>query len=201
MKIDEYTTVCKPGIGVYTELRSKFLAFAFRAGSVSEAMDSVSEVKRKYHDARHVAYAYAIGIDGTTNRANDDGEPSGTAGRPILGQIRSCGLSDVVVVVVRYFGGVKLGTSRLGEAYRSAAAAALTDAGTETVFLKRRLVLRFAYEHMNGVMRLLREAGAVIIANTYDDGCLITVEIRLSLAEGLKERLVKIDTLVITDEQ
>ena len=117
MLIDEYRTIKGAGQGFYSELRSKFLAFAYPVENADEAMHIISGMKREYHDARHVAYAYMIGADCNVFRCNDDGEPSGTAGRPILGQIRSSGLTNVLVAVVRYFGGIKLGAGGLVRAY------------------------------------------------------------------------------------
>ncbi len=128
-----YNTLASPAEGKYTELRSKFLAFAYHVETPDEAQEKVMTLRRRYHDARHVCYAYALGPGQATYRTVDDGEPSGTAGRPILGQIKSHSLSDVVVIVVRYFGGKKLGTSGLLRAYKAAAASALDDAPTTEV--------------------------------------------------------------------
>ena len=154
-------------------------------------------MKREYHDARHVAYAYMIGADCNVFRCNDDGEPSGTAGRPILGQIRSSGLTNVLVAVVRYFGGVKLGTSRLAEAYRAAAADALSNCEIVERYVTVKFSFRFSYEQMNNVMRILRNSESKIIENTYDEGCKITVEVRQSKVEDLQASLEKVEKLFI----
>ena len=163
MLIDEYRTIKGEGQGFYSELRSKFLAFAYPVENADEAMHIISGMKREYHDARHVAYAYMIGADCNVFRCNDDGEPSGTAGRPILGQIRSSGLTNVLVAVVRYFGGVKLGTSRLAEAYRAAAAGALSNCEIVERYVTVKFSFRFSYEQMNNVMRILRNSESKII--------------------------------------
>ena len=180
MLIDEYRTIKGAGQGFYSELRSKFLAFAYPVENADEAMHIISGMKREYHDARHVAYAYMI-----------------TAGRPILGQIRSSGLTNVLVAVVRYFGGVKLGTSRLAEAYRAAAAGALSNCEIVERYVTVKFSFRFSYEQMNNVMRILRNSESKIIENTYDEGCKITVEVRQSKVEDLQASLEKVETLFI----
>ncbi len=197
MLIDEYRTIKGAGQGFYSELRSKFLAFAYPVENADEAMHIISGMKREYHDARHVAYAYMIGADCNVFRCNDDGEPSGTAGRPILGQIRSSGLTNVLVAVVRYFGGVKLGTSRLAEAYRAAAAGALSNCEIVERYVTVKFSFRFSYEQMNNVKRILRNSESKIIENTYDEGCKITVEVRQSKVEDLQASLEKVETLFI----
>ena len=189
MEKDEFLTMAAPSEGYYTELRSKFMAYAFPVSEETEAKTYVSDLKRRFHDARHVAYAYIIGVDGECFRANDDGEPSGTAGKPILGQIRSKGLTDTFVAVVRYFGGVKLGTSRLAEAYKAAAADALEKAGQKRCFVEQELTLRFGYERMSAVMKVVRDANVRIVENGYDDGCVLKVSMRKSLAADFCSRL------------
>ena len=156
MEKDEFLTISAPSEGFYSELRSKFLAFSYHVADEKSVKCEISELKRKFHDARHVAYAYIIGVEGNVCRANDDGEPSGTAGRPILGQIKSVGLTDTLVAVVRYFGGVKLGTSRLAEAYKLAAADALEKSEKKMCFVEEVLTLRFGYERMTAVMKAVK---------------------------------------------
>ncbi len=189
MMKDEFLTLKSPSEGFYSELRSKFFAFAFPITAETEAKEHVAELKRRFHDARHVAYAYIIGVDGDLFRANDDGEPSSTAGKPILGQIRAKGLTNVFVAVVRYFGGVKLGTSRLTEAYKVAAADALEKAEFKQCFVETSLTLRFGYERMSAVMKIVRDAGVRIVENGYDEACVLKVSMRTSMVDPFCERL------------
>ncbi len=189
MEKDEFLTIAAASEGYYTELRSKFMAYAFPVSEEQEAKMYVADLKRRFHDARHVAYAYIIGVEGECFRANDDGEPSGTAGKPILGQIKSKGLTDTFVAVVRYFGGVKLGASRLGEAYKVAAADALDKAEVKRCFVEQTLTLRFGYERMSAVMKVVRETNVRIVENGYDDGCVLKVSMRKSLVPGFCDRL------------
>lgn len=190
--IDQYTTIKTTGEGLYTEKRSKFLAFAHHADDVDEAMAIVAAYRKKYFDARHVCYAYATTPDGSVYRANDDGEPSSTAGKPILGQIQSHGLTNVVVVVVRYYGGVNLGTGGLIVAYRTAAAEAIDNAQTEQRQVEETVSYTFPYPMMNSVMRVVKETGARIVGQTYDNTCEIKLSIRASLAKQLRARLEKL---------
>lgn len=192
---DEYTTLCdKPGAGIVTERRSRFLAFAHHVTTPDEAKALVAAYRKKYYDARHVCFAYVIGPTGDTYRTNDDGEPSGTAGRPIIGQIRSAALTDTLVVVVRYFGGVKLGTSGLAEAYRSAAHAAIADAGTVTRVVTRPVTVTLPYTAMNGVMRAAKDMSAQVISQTYGTHgeCRLTLRVRASAASRLRGLLSRL---------
>lgn len=190
MESDEYLTLSRPSEGYFSDLRSKFLSFARHVDSAEEATGFVAQTRNEYHDARHVAYAYILGYTGETYRASDDGEPSGTAGRPILGQMRSAGLTFTAVCVVRYFGGVKLGTSRLTAAYKAAAADALAHADMQTRRREKVLRLRFAYERMGAAMRAVREADAKVLENGYADGeACLRVAVRLSAEEDLRSRL------------
>lgn len=195
MAFDEYLTLKSPSEGDYSELRSKFLAFAWPVATEDEVKERVSELRRKYHDARHVAFAYVLGAQGDVFRAVDDGEPSSTAGKPILGQINSNGLTFTLVAVVRYFGGVKLGTSRLAEAYKAAAADALEKAETVQCFVEDELTLRFEYDRMSAVMKAVRDTGAKVVENGYDNGCLLRVSMRKSAVEDFCNRLDR--TIVI----
>lgn len=189
---DEFITLSTEGEGLYTEKRSKFLAFACHAGSVDEAMQRVAEFRKRYFDARHVCYAYRLGPDGAIFRANDDGEPSSTAGKPILGQILSRQLTDVLVIVVRYYGGVNLGTGGLIVAYRTAAAEALDNCRTETRLVEEIIDYSFAYPEMNGVMRVVKELSPRIVSQHFDTTCTIRLAIRKSEAERLRCRLQKL---------
>lgn len=190
---DTYKTVSK-GVceGFYSEKRSKFLAFVHHVDSVDEAMAIVKEYRKKYYDARHCCYAYVLGSDRADFRANDDGEPSSTAGKPILGQLNRLELTDVLVVVIRYYGGVNLGTGGLIVAYRTATEDALSKAVIEEKFVEERITYRFTYPMINAVMRVVKETGARIVSQSFDNDCEIVLSIRQSLAEGLQARLDKL---------
>lgn len=190
---DEYKTITKTvGEGYYTEKRSKFLAFAHHVTNVDEVKEVVAEYRKKYYDARHVCYAYMLGAGRTEFRANDDGEPSSTAGKPILGQINSNELTDILIVVVRYYGGVNLGTSGLIVAYREAASDAIAHATIEQRQVEEEVVYDFPYVMMNQVMKVVKDMNPRIIAQTYDNTCQIRLGIRKSLAEQLRSRLAKL---------
>lgn len=190
--IDEYKTITAVSEGTYSELRSKFLAFACPVTTVEEAMDLVAQYSRKYYDARHVCWAYMLGAERECFRSNDNGEPSGTAGKPILGQINSHELTDILIVVVRYFGGVKLGTSGLIVAYRTAAAEAIANAEIveRTVDVEHTFV--FEYPYMNGVLKAVRETGARIVSQGYDMDCTLTVSVRKGTLDELIHRVEKV---------
>ena len=190
---DTYKTVSKEvSEGFYSEKRSKFLAFVHHVDSVDEAMTIVKEYRKKYYDARHCCYAYVLGSDRADFRANDDGEPSSTAGKPILGQLNRLELTDVLVVVIRYYGGVNLGTGGLIVAYRTATEDALSKAVIEEKFVEERITYRFTYPMINAVMRVVKETGARIVSQSFDNDCEIVLSIRQSLAEGLQARLDKL---------
>lgn len=199
--MDSYTTLAAPSEAQVTEKRSRFLAFAQHVATEEEARSVVAQYKKEYYDARHVCYAYVIGDRGETTKSNDDGEPSGTAGRPILGQITAHGLTYVLVIVVRYFGGVKLGTGPLGVAYRTTAAEALDAAETQECVVKATFRVRVPYTEADVAMRFVREAAADIIARDFDEqGTVLTVAVRLDDEQALRERLAKILTLQILQE-
>ena len=186
---DEYKTIASTSEGYYTEKRSKFLAFAHHVQTVDEVKELLAGYRKKYYDARHVCYAYMLGAERTEFRANDDGEPSNTAGKPILGQINSNELTDILIVVVRYYGGVNLGTSGLIVAYREAAADAISHATIETRQVEEIVKYSFAYPQMNDVMRIVKDMNPRIISQTYDNTCEIVLSIRKSEAEQLRNRL------------
>lgn len=190
---DTYKTISKEVCeGFYSEKRSKFLAFVHHVDSVDEAMAIVKEYRKKYYDARHCCYAYVLGSDRADFRANDDGEPSSTAGKPILGQLNRLELTDVLVVVIRYYGGINLGTGGLIVAYRTATEDALSKAVIEEKFVEERITYRFTYPMINAVMRVVKETGARIVSQSFDNDCEIVLSIRQSLAEGLQARLDKL---------
>ena len=189
---DSYTTITDIAEGTYSELRSKFLAFAIPVRTADEALDWVAQYQKEYFDARHVCWAYRLGADGQEYRSNDNGEPSGTAGKPILGQLISHDLSDVLLVVVRYFGGVKLGTSGLIVAYRTAATEAPAAANKIERLVEQEMKLTFTYDHMNLVMRMVKDLSPRIISQDYtDDGSvMMRISIRLSYVDRIRSYFI-----------
>lgn len=195
---DEFLTITDtPAEGFYSEKRSKFLAFAFHVTSEEEVKQYVAEFRKKYYDARHVCWAYMLGADRTDFRANDDGEPSSTAGKPILGQINKNELTDILIIVVRYYGGVNLGTSGLIVAYRTAAAEAIANAEIVSQFVEEEVVFGFPYIMMNDVMKIIKDMSPRIISQTYDNTCEMKLSIRKSEAPMLK---AKFDKLAFKDD-
>ena len=192
--MDSYKTISenRVGEGYITEKRSKFLAFAHHVENVEDVKRLVAEYRKKYYDARHVCWAYMLGHERTDFRANDDGEPSSTAGKPILGQINSLELTNVFIVVIRYFGGVLLGTSGLIIAYREAAAEALADSTIDTRLIEEEISYTFTYPMMNDVMRIVKEMQPRIVSQSFDNTCEIRLAIRKSMAEALKTKLSKL---------
>lgn len=189
---DSFLTIAATGEGYYTEKRSKFLAWAHHVKSTDEVKAMLDDYRKRYYDARHVCYAYMLGPERKDYRANDDGEPSSTAGKPILGQINAAALTDVLVVVVRYYGGVNLGTSGLIVAYREAAALAISNAKTVTRLVEDVVTYDFPYPMMNAVMRVVKDMQPRIVSQSYDNTCSITLAIRKSMAEQLRQRLEKL---------
>lgn len=195
---DEFLTITDtPAEGFYSEKRSKFLAFAFHVTSEEEVKQYVAEFRKKYYDARHVCWAYMLGADRTDFRANDDGEPSSTAGKPILGQINKNELTDILIIVVRYYGGVNLGTSGLIVAYRTAAAEAIANAEIVSQFVEEEVVFDFPYIMMNDVMKIIKDMSPRLISQTYDNTCEMKLSIRKSEAPMLK---AKFDKLAFKDD-
>lgn len=189
---DEYKTIANTGEGTYTEKRSKFLAFSHHVETVDEIKELLQQYHKDYYDARHVCYAYMLGADRTDFRANDDGEPSGTAGKPILGQINSAELTDILIVVVRYYGGINLGTGGLIVAYRTAAMKAIENSETVIRQVEEIVTYSFPYIMMNSVMRIIKEMSPRIVSQTFDNTCTICLSIRKSEAEILREKLNKL---------
>lgn len=199
MNEDVYRTIAAPTEGIYTEKRSKFIAIALPVRTVDEVKALLEEYQKKYYDARHVCYAYMLGPQRKDFRANDNGEPSGTAGKPILGQINSNELTDILIIVVRYFGGIKLGTSGLIVAYKAAAAEALAAAEVVEKTVDECIRFWFEYPFMNDVMRVVKEEGPEIVEQGYDMDCRMTLRIRSSLMPRLRARLEKVETLRIEE--
>lgn len=197
--MDTYRTIKSTSEAVFTEKRSKFLAFAFPVETVDQVKEHIASLTKKYFDARHVCYAYMIGPERKDFRANDNGEPSGTAGKPILGQINSLELTNVLVGVVRYFGGIKLGTSGLIAAYRAAAREALEGAEIIECHVTNDIEFTFPYMAMNDVMKLTREPGVEMIGSNFDNTCTMTLRVEQDRTEYIRERLEKIDGLTFND--
>ncbi len=199
MATDSYLTVKSEAQAQFVEQRSRFISFIWHVTTADEVKERIAALQKEYYDARHVCYAYMLGAERTEWRANDNGEPSGTAGKPILGQINSAGLSDVLIAVVRYFGGVKLGTSGLTEAYRMAAAQAIDRAETVTAYVERNVIVLFTYNMTNVVMKVVKDLDVRITEQDYGsfckDGmersfdCKTVVRARLSVADEFESRI------------
>ncbi len=189
---DSYKTIKGTAEGYYTEKRSKFYAFAHHVESPEEVKELLAGYRKKYYDARHVCWAYRLGPAGEEFRMNDDGEPSSTAGKPIHGQLLSRELTDAVVFVIRYYGGVNLGTSGLIVAYREATADALDKAEVEERLVEAVIEYSFPYAMMNGVMKVVKDLQPHIVSQTFDNTCVIKLAIRQSMAEQLQARLDKL---------
>lgn len=196
---DTYYTLSEASEGTYREKMSKFMAFACPVSTVEEAKGYVAALKKKYFDARHVCWAYMLGADRLTFQSNDDGEPSGTAGKPILGQINSAGITNVVIGVVRYFGGIKLGTSGLIVAYREAAREAIEAGRVIECHETRRIAFTFPYLSMNDVMRAVKDPDVRICSQAFDNSCDMEVEIRADRADALRARIGDIDGVTLRD--
>lgn len=192
---DTYKTISSSTEGIYKEKGSKFLSFAFPVNSADEVKELIKTFKKDYYDARHVCYAYIIGKERKEWRANDDGEPSGTAGRPIMGQINSRELTNIMVIVVRYFGGILLGTGGLTTAYKDATADALNHAEIIEKTVNCEIAVHFEYILMNYVMRVVKETNALILEQNYGNDCFMKISIRKNEEELLKGKLEKIDGL------
>lgn len=186
---DTYRTIKQKSEGSYRDRGSKFLAFAFPVYTTDEIKRILADVKKQYHDARHHCYAYRLGAAKAVYRANDDGEPSGSAGNPILGQIRSFDLSNILIVVVRYFGGTLLGVGGLIHAYRSAASSAIQNATIITAAEQDLIEMEFPYAMMNEIMKIIRDEGMKLQAQDFDEACRIRAFIRKSRTSRLIERL------------
>lgn len=189
---DTFLTIERTAEGYYTEKRSKFYAFAHHVTSAEEVRELQTTYRKKYYDARHICYAYRLGPEGDTFRANDDGEPSSTAGKPILGTLLSAELTDVVIFVIRYYGGVNLGTGGLIVAYREAAQDALNNATVEQRQVEEQYTYTFAYPQMNAVMKVVKDMQPRIVSQDFQTTCSITLSIRRSLMPQLKQRLESI---------
>lgn len=188
-----YFTLQHDGEGKYTEKMSRFLSFAIKVDDAETAREYVKEYQNEYHDARHVCWAYMIGPERKEWQLNDNGEPSGTAGKPILGQINSFEVTDVLVIVVRYFGGIKLGTPGLIAAYREAARLALEDGGRQEMHEMEETEVVFPYVAADGVMKIVKGGGIEVLERTFDNTCQLRLRFRKDHAEVIKGRLSSLD--------
>lgn len=201
MAEDSYKTIKAVSEGYYSEKRSRFISYAIPVRTVEDVKEELDKYRKQYYDARHVCWAYMLGHAREEFRANDDGEPSSTAGKPILGQINSNQLTDILIVVIRYFGGIELGTGGLIVAYRTAAAEAIAAAEIEERTVDEDITVCFEYPFLNSIMRIVKEDGPEIISQNFQMDCEMTLRIRKGSAEKLKARLAKVETASIKDPE
>ena len=201
MANDSYKTIRAVSEGYYSEKRSRFISYAIPVRTLEEVKEAVAKYRKEYYDARHVCWAYMLGHERLNFRANDDGEPSSTAGKPILGQINSNELTDILIVVIRYFGGIELGTSGLIVAYRTAAAEAIAAAEIEERTVDETFTIQFEYPYLNSVIRIVKEDGPTILAQQFEMDCEMTLRIRQGEAERLRNRLLKVDSCRLKQEE
>ena len=201
MANDSYKTIRAVSEGYYSEKRSRFISYAIPVRTLEEVKEAVAKYRKEYYDARHVCWAYMLGHERLNFRANDDGEPSSTAGKPILGQINSNELTDILIVVIRYFGGIELGTSGLIVAYRTAAAEAIAAAEIEERTVDETFTIQFEYPYLNSVMSIVKEDGPTILAQQFEMDCEMTLRIRQGEAERLRNRLLKVDSCRLKQEE
>ena len=196
---DFFKTLAAPSEGMYKEKMSKFLSFAIPVTSSAEAKDIIKQYQKRFYDARHVCWAYMIGTDRTEYLSSDNGEPSGTAGKPILGQINSFGLTNILIIVVRYFGGILLGTSGLIVAYREAAANAIANGNILECHEQATVTFTFPYLGMNDVMKLIKRDNLNVTSQEFDNLCQITIQANLDDIDGIKKKIAYIDGTSILD--
>ena len=196
---DSYLTIAEPAEAIYKERSSKFLTYAYPVESESEIKELLDALRKQYYDATHHCYAYRLGAHGEMFRANDDGEPSGTAGKPILGQLLSANLTNCLVVVVRYFGGTKLGVSGLIQAYKESTADVIAVSKIIEKTVDRVVKIDFDYTSMNGVMRIVKEMNPRIDEQVFDNICKMSLRIRESEADMLTAKLSKVEGVIIEE--
>lgn len=197
--MDTFKTVQETAQGLFTEKKSKFISYAIPVQTVDNVKLELEKYKKEYYDARHICWAYMIGADRSEFRSNDDGEPSGTAGKPILGQINSNELTDILVLVIRYFGGIKLGTSGLITSYRESAAEAIASAEIIEKTVDIDIRFKFEYPFMNDVMKIVKDLEPAILEQEYDMDCIMALRIRKALFDQMLSRLKKVESLSILD--
>ena len=196
---DIFYTIESTSEAIYREKMSRFLAFAVPVKSADEARQVIKDYQNKFHDARHVCWAYMIGPQRLEFQLNDNGEPSGTAGKPILGQINSFNLTAIIIIVVRYFGGIKLGTSGLIVAYREAAKMAIEEASIVECHDMAQISFTFPYMSMNDVMKIGKSGDVRIVEQQFDNSCSMTIEMRLDFFDSIRQRLLSIDGVTLVD--
>ena len=198
--MDTYLTISSVSEALYKDKGSKFYAFAYPVQTIEQIKEILAEKHKEYYDARHVCYAYMLGYERNQFRANDDGEPSGTAGRPILGQINSSNLTDILIIVVRYFGGTLLGTSGLIQAYKTSAAEAIAAATIEERIVEKTFVSKFGYQDLNAVMRIMKDFDLAIVNQIQEMDCTLYFRIRLGDIERVRDRFDKLDFVSFEEE-
>jgi len=194
---DEYKTIKEPAQGSFRDKGSRFLAFAFPVSSEQEVKQKLETLRKQYYDATHHCYAYVLGFDKSAYRVNDDGEPSGTAGRPIYGQILSADLTNILIVIIRYYGGTKLGVPGLINAYKTATSEALSKAVKVTRIVKEMYQVEYPYEAMNDVMKIIKDESLEVINNEFGTKCVIRLAIRHSEAGRVVSKFSKLNLLII----
>ena len=199
--MDTYLTISSPSEALYKDKGSKFYAFAYPVQTIEQIKEILAEKRKEYYDARHVCYAYMLGYEREVFRANDDGEPSGTAGRPILGQINSTNLTDILIIVVRYFGGTLLGTSGLIQAYKTSAAEAIAAATIEERIVEKTFVSKFGYQDLNAVMRIMKDFDLAIVNQIQEMDCTLYFRIRLGDIDRVRDRFDKLDFVSFDEEE
>lgn len=197
---DTYNTIQEPSRGLFKQQSSRFISFAYPVSTIEQVRELVLSLRGEYYDARHWCYAYRIGSKGQLNRANDDGEPSGTAGRPILGQLLSRELTNTLVVVVRYFGGIKLGVPGLIEAYKAATIDALDQATVLPCTRQAQIMVNFSYLSMNEIMKAIKDSSANIRGQHFDNACSIELSVRQGDEQRLTDQLADIKEAQITHQ-
>lgn len=197
--MDTFYTLAAPSEAVFTEKRSRFISFAIPVSTREQAREEVKRISKEYFDARHVCWAFMLGADRLDFLSSDNGEPSGTAGKPILGQINSSNLTDIIIVVVRYFGGIKLGTPGLIAAYREAARLAIEEGEIIECHKKEQLEITFPYLAMNDVMKIVKSSDVEILSQTFDNTCSLTLSMRADIFPEISGRLLSVDGVTPAD--
>ncbi len=198
--MDTFYTLATATKAVFTEKRSRFISFAIPVESREQAREEVKRISKEYFDARHVCWAFMLGADRLDFLSSDNGEPSGTAGKPILGQINSYNITDVVIIVVRYFGGIKLGTPGLIAAYREAARLAIEEGEIIECHRKQTFDFTFPYLAMNDVMKIVKSSEVDIVSQTFDNSCSMTLSMRADLYDEITGRLLKLDGVTSSED-
>ncbi len=199
LKDDTYKTIALPSEGIFKDKGSKFISYAFPVSDEESVKEIVQRIKKEHYSARHHCYAYRLGFSGENYRVNDDGEPSGTAGKPIYGQLLSKDLTNILVVVVRYFGGTLLGVSGLINAYKSATIDVIANSEIVTKIILKRFRLQFDYMTQNSVMKIIKDEQLEIVKSEYQMYCILEVLVRLQKEENILEKMRKIEGLKIDE--